>query len=117
MDSKIENLIRLYLKEREYQNNIFGNPGENPVLTPNSFLTFLDIYLNKAKTSMCENWTDEIPPWLNHCRELDFQDKAPVATYGYLIKIFALAGAALESFADIDPEFWRTEGINTKWKN
>ena len=47
MDSKIENLIRLYLKEREYQNNIFGNPGENPVLTPNSFLTFLDIYLNK----------------------------------------------------------------------
>ncbi len=113
----LETLFYLYIKEREYQNKIFGDPGKNPVLTPNSFITFLDVYLNKAKIGMCEGWTDNLPNWFISCREGYIQDKVPIEMYEYLIKVFTLAGAALESFLDVDPEYWRKDGINPKWKN
>ena len=33
----------------------------------------------------------------------------------HLIKVFALAGAALETFLFVDPESWRQEGPKEKW--
>lgn len=111
-----DTLMKLYHKEREYQKKVFGDCKKNPILSSSSFLIFLDTYLNKAKLKMCEDWTTEKPDWLIHCREHDFQELAPVEMYEYLIKIFALTGACLETYIEVDPEFWRSEGVNPKWK-
>jgi hypothetical protein len=53
------------------------------------------------------------------CSEYKNHKVAPVKAYEQLIKVMALAGAALEAYADIDPEKWRQnpEKDGEKWKN
>jgi hypothetical protein len=101
------------VKEREYQNKVFG---KNPSFNVASFLQFVEIYLEKAKRSYVENWSRDLPDWLLTCKEWDEQNSAPVDTYAYLVKVMALAGAALELCSDINPEDWRKEGVKNKWK-
>jgi len=106
---KRENVVRLYDKERRYQEKRFGNYEEDKGLNLASFLGFLRTYLDRANKSYTEKWTKELPSWLKSCREADIQNSAPVETYDALIIIMTLAGAALESFAEIDVSQWRPE--------
>jgi len=111
-----QQIVDLYAKEREYEEGVFGNYAENNSLNLASFLTFLETYIDKAKKSYTDKWTAEKPKWLITCRE-DVQGTSPIQTYEILIKIMALAGAALESYADIDIDEWRKEKTpKEKWK-
>jgi hypothetical protein len=114
---EINKLIDLYIKEREYQREIFGNYKDNPALNVASFLNFIETYLEKAKKSYSEPWSSgDENLWLTRCREYETQGgKAPIKTYEYLVKVMALTGAALEAFAEIEPSLWRTEGPKEKW--
>lgn len=112
-------IIELYNKEREYEKRIFGDYKDIESLSFASFLIFLKNYCDKALTSYAGKWNDELPPWLISCKEYEQTGTAPVKTYEEVIKIMALAGAALETYAKIDPEKWRNDletNIN-KWKN
>ena len=113
-----EDVIELYRKEREYQERAFGDYKKLDSLNVASFLNFVEIYLEKAKANYSAAWSKpgEEPDWFKSCKELDFQTRAPIKTYEYLIKIMALAGASLETFTSIDPSKWREEDIKDKWK-
>lgn len=108
-------IIKLYEKEREYQTKIFGEFKNNPSLNLSSFLMFLDSYLQKSKKYYVSKWSKDLPPWLLSTKETILQGSSPSECYEELIKIFALAGAALESYAAIDVSKWREEGIKEKW--
>jgi len=111
-----EEVIELYIKEREYETLVFGDYNQNQSLNLASFLTFLEQYLKRAKKSYCNKWTSELPSWLTECKEKHEQGTAPVASYEDLIKIMALAGAALESYTNIDIDEWRQDGsVKEKW--
>lgn len=110
-----EDVIKLYLKEREYQKAIFGDFKNNPSLNLASFISFLETYLQKVRNSYSDKWTSLNPNWLISCKESKEQGSAPVLSYENLIKVFALAGAALEEFAEVDFDKWREEGIKKKW--
>jgi hypothetical protein len=110
-----EELFELYIKEREYQTKIFGDFRDNKALNLASFLLFLESYLKKAIVCYSDKWSDIKPDWLLQCEELQMENTAPILSYENLIKVFALAGAALETFTEVDPEFWRLEGIKKKW--
>jgi len=109
-------LFKLYLKERQYQEEAFGPYENNPALNLSSFLAFIEETLRKAKKGYVGAWSKDLPLWLKECAESSSQGTAPAATYGYLIKVFVLAGAALESYSEIDIENWRSQGIKDKWK-
>jgi len=102
-------VVELYEKERRYQTKEFGRYDRNNCLNMASILTFLRTYIGRADKSYTEEWTDDLPPWLITCRESRIQKSAPVVTYDALIKIMALAGAALESYTEIDVSNWRPE--------
>ena len=104
-----EELFKIYEIEREYQFKNFGNYQKNPSLNLSSFITFLDHYLSKIKKEYTESWDEELPQWLVECKEFNLQEAAPVNAYKELIKLFTLAGAALESYTIINPEYWREE--------
>jgi len=108
-------IFELYSKEREYQKQIFGDFKDNSTLNLASFLVFVDKYLKKAVSSYSDKWHSNLPYWLITCREYELQNTAPVTSYEELIKVFALAGAALEAFVEIDPSSWREDGIKEKW--
>lgn len=110
-----DEIIKLYIKERVYEKSIFGEYKENPSLNLGSFLLFIDNTLQKAKKYYVSKWTNELPPWLLSTSEFKSQGSTPVEAYEELIKIFALAGAALESYAAIDSSKWREDGIKSKW--
>jgi hypothetical protein len=110
-----EELFQLYLKEREYQTKIFGDFRDNKSLNLASFLLFLESYLKKAIACYSDKWTEVKPDWLLQCEELQTEDTAPILTYENLIKVFALAGAALETFTVVDAEYWRKDGVKKKW--
>jgi hypothetical protein len=114
---KEEDILKLYQKEREYQKDVFGEYKNNPSLNVGSFLLFLDEYLDKAKKSYVSKWTNNPPSWLKSTKELSQQGSCPASTYDELIKIFVLAGAALESYTVIDIDKWREGGIKDKWKD
>lgn len=111
-------VIELYLKERGYENAAFGDYRDAEHLNIASFLTFIEQYVNKAQKEYTGAWKEK-PPWLIASKECGghSQKKCPVGTYEALIKIFALAGAALETFTYIDSEQWRQDGVKEKWKN
>jgi len=114
-----EDLFKLYIKEREYEKEIFGEYKDNPSLNVCSFLIFLDNYLDKAKKYYVSKWEKDsyqIPQWLISTKELISQGSCPVNTYEELIKIFVLAGAALEAYTNINVDEWREEGIKEKWR-
>ena len=109
-------LFDLYLKEREYQEKVFGDYQFDPNFNVASFLQFIDETLKKAKTSYVETWDTELPEWLKYCSESS-NGNSPVNTYAYLIKIFTLAGAALEAYTEIEIPKWRDQlEVNPKWK-
>ena len=111
-----EEVIELYIKERTYEKLVFGEYNSNKSLNLASFLTFLEQYLKRAKKSYCNKWTSDLPAWLVTCKEEQEQGTAPVESYEDLIKIMALAGAALESYTNIDVDEWRPDGsIKEKW--
>jgi len=111
-----DEIIRLYCKEREYQERVFGNYANQPALNISSFLGFVEFYLSRAKVAYVDKWKAVLPLWLTSCVESRLPGPAPVGTYEDLIKVFALAGAALEAYAEVDVEHWREEGIKEKWK-
>jgi len=115
LEEKVNKMLDLYVKERAYQLTIFGDFGKSPSLNLASFITFVEIYLEKAKKAYADKWTSTLPPWLISCKEENEQGTAPVLAYEYLIKVFALAGAALETFVEVDSNRWREEGIKEKW--
>lgn len=110
-------LFDLYLKERKYQQKVFGDYQFDKNLNVASFLQFIEVTLDKAKKSYVEKWdSGELPPWLNYNKESCSGKTSPVETYEYLIKIFALSGAAIEAFTDIDPAKWREDlEVKQKW--
>lgn len=114
----IQELFNLYKKEREYQKQMFGEYETNSALNLASFLNFIDVTLNKAKEKYVGAWTKDLPDWLINCIEAESQGTAPVRTYEYLIKIFVLAGAALESYTEIEVDKWRTKDQidKNKWR-
>ena len=112
-----QKLIDLYVKERVYQTKVFGNYENHPNLNVASFLHFIEETLRKAKISYVDKWDHNLPPWLISCKESSNGEPGPYVTYEYLVKIFALAGAALESYTDIDVEKWREDlSIKEKWR-
>jgi hypothetical protein len=111
----VDNLFELYKKEREYQKTVFGEYQENPNLNLASFLNFVEEYLDKAKRSYVYDWSSKKPNWFLESKEFVDQGSAPVKTYEHLIKVFALAGAALETFLSVSLENWREEGPKSKW--
>ena len=112
-----QKIIDLYIKEREYEESVFGNYFENESLNLASFLTFLETYINKAKKTYTNKWSVDKPKWLIECKEEIVQGTSPIQTYEILIKIMALAGAALESYVDIDIDEWRNEkNPKEKWR-
>jgi hypothetical protein len=113
----IQKLFDLYIKEREYERKVFGDYANDPNLNVASFLQFIEETLQKAKTSYVNKWGSELPPWLLSCKEYYNGSPAPHTTYEYLVKVFALAGAALESYTNIDVEKWREDlTIKDKWR-
>jgi hypothetical protein len=113
----VEELFEVYKKEREYQRKAFGEYRLNPTLNVASFLTFIEEYLEKAQKAYVYDWTSNKPPWLKTTKEFTVVGLSPVKTYEHLIKVFALTGAALETFLAMDPESWRAEGVKEKWLN
>lgn len=113
----IRGLFELYQREREYQRCCFGEYSDVKSLNFASFLLFIEEYVQKAKKGYSGKWESELPSWLNGSQETQ-EGSAPVEAYEQLVKVFALAGAALETFADINPTEWRTdpEEESNKWK-
>lgn len=109
----------LYQREREYEKAAFGDYKLDPSLSFPSFLIFLEQYIEKAKKAYADKWTNELPPWLESTIEHQNGGYAPVKAYEEIIKVLALAGAALETYADINPEKWREncESDLMKWKD
>lgn len=114
-----EKLIELYRKERYYEDCCFGNYEQVDALNFASFLLFIREYVDKALTAYTGKWDTELPPWLLSCKEHKQDGTAPVKAYEEVIKIMALAGAALETYTDIDPEKWREDldAHMSKWKD
>jgi len=112
----IETLMKIYIKEREYQKNCFGEYKDMNSLNFASFLNFIRQYLNKSEKAYAEKWDSELPGWLVMCDEMH-EGTGPADAYEQLIKLFALAGAALETYTELDPEKWRANpDEGKKWK-
>lgn len=112
---KTEELIELYIKERDYQTTVFGDYSKSPALNFGTFIIFMDQYLDRIKKAYVDKWDNELPDWMITSKEFIQQKSAPVEAYENLIKLMTLAGAALEIYTDIDVENWRAEGVNKKW--
>jgi len=114
-----EVLISILNKELDYQRTIFGDYKDDPNMNVASLIIIIEEYLEKAKKSFISKWEQELPDWLNYCKEQGDTNlspwPAPVKTYEELIKVFALAGATLEAFTQLNPEHWRENGIKEKW--
>jgi hypothetical protein len=115
---KTENVCNLYQKEREYQKCAHGDYNNVESLNLGSFLILIDHYLEKAKKSYSGPWKQNLPEWLTNCRENVLEGSAPVEAYEELIKVFTLAGAALETYAVINLSEWRNniEEDLKKWE-
>jgi len=113
-----QQIFALYEKERDYETCVFGDYKNVKSLNLGSFIIFLDIYLKKVKSAYSGKWENELPPWLKSCSEHDSDGNAPVKAYEEIIKIMALAGAALEAYTEVDVSKWREdmEAEMEKWK-
>lgn len=108
--------INLYIKERLYEESIFGDYSKDPNMNVASVILMIEVYLKKAKEAYVSKWEYDRPDWLLNASECKHGTcPVPSKTYEHLIKVFALAGASLEAFTDIDPNLWRDEGIKEKW--
>jgi len=109
---------KLYDKERDYERCAFGEYKDIKSLSFPSFIIFLEEYIKKAKTAYAGKWEKDLPPWMVTCIEYEKTGVAPVKAYEEIIKVLALAGAALETYAVIDADKWREnpESDAIKWK-
>ena len=108
MDEKtLFNILELYQRERHHETLKFGDYKKIKSLNFASFLLLIEEYVLRAKKAYTGKWSDELPPWLKNCAEYELHETAPIEAYAEVIKIMALAGAALETFAKIDPDKWR----------
>jgi len=121
---RLNDVVQIYLKEREYEKEVFGDYENLPELSFPSFLIFLKQYVDKAIEAYTGKWDNKLPPWLKGCAEMKNYDgtglgSAPVKAYEEVIKIMALSGAALETYTNIDASKWREnpEADAQKWKN
>jgi hypothetical protein len=112
-------ITEVYLKERQYQKQIFGEYEDDTTLSFSSFLVFIEEYVKKAKKAYSGKWEKDLPPWMNSCKEHESNGYAPVKAYEELIKVFALAGAALETYTDLNAEHWRQNASHDveKWRD
>ena len=110
-----QEIFELLEKERRYEEQIFGNYAQNNALGPSSFVIFIKEYADKLIESYTNKWSADLPPWLISCKESIEQGNAPVKVYEDLIKIMALAAAALEAYAEVNIDEWRAEGPKEKW--
>lgn len=106
-----EEIIELYKKERDYENILFGDYKNLTELSFPSFIIFLRRYINKIEIAYTEDWSSEKPPWFKSSKEFDGSGSAPISAYKELIKLFALAGAALETYTEIEVEKWRQDEV------
>jgi len=115
----LDKLMELYKKEREYENYVFGDYKDVKPLNFASFLIFIKQYVEKALKCYSGKWDTDLPPWLLSCQEFEQDGTAPVKAYEEVIKIMALAGAALETYTEISPEKWREdlELHISKWRD
>lgn len=112
----ITKLFHLYQRERQYQRCCFGEYKDLDSLNFASFLLFIEEYLKRTKRGYTGKWDQQLPDWLENTKEMN-QGSSPVNAYEELIKVFVLAGAALETYCEINPDEWRkdsTEKIK-KW--
>jgi hypothetical protein len=107
----VKKLLELYERERDYQRCIFGSYENLKFLNLASFLLLIEKYIQKAKESYNGPWKHNDTAWLESCEELQNNLAAPIETYENLIKIMALTGAALETYAEINPNFWRVNPL------
>lgn len=116
-EAKEVDIMKLYFKERDYETQVFGDYANDQSLSFPSFLMFLKTYVDKAIEAYTGKWQRELPPWLITCKELQNHGVAPIKAYEEVIKIMALAGAALETYTEIDAEKWREnpEEDSKKW--
>lgn len=112
-------IIKLFIKERDYETCVFGDYKNNPTLNFASFITFLKIYLNRVEKAYAGVWSpkEKFPDWLKNTVESKHGGTGPVEAYENLIKLMALAGAALEAYVDVDVDSWRRnpELDSKKW--
>lgn len=104
---KIKDNYILDIKEREYQEKMFGRFEDDKSLNTASFLIFLKDYINRALEAYTRKWTSEKPEHIITCKEFELHGVGPFKTYDELIKIRALAGVPLELNATIDVKKWR----------
>jgi hypothetical protein len=102
-------IIELYKKERQYQKSLHGEYTDAIQLSFPSFVIFLRRYLDKIEEAYTEGWVEEKPSWLASSEEFNKSGSAPIKSYMELIKLFTLAGAALETYTEIDVKQWRCE--------
>lgn len=114
----IRQVLAIYEKEREYETCAFGDYRELKSLNFGSFILIIEAYIQKVKTAYTAKWDKELPPWLLTCKEFQQDGNAPVKAYEELIKVMALAGAALEAYTQVDVTKWREdiEAESQKWK-
>ncbi len=114
-----EEVVELYVIEREYETEVFGDYKDVESLSFPSFLILLDEYIQKAKKAYAGKWHGELPDWLISCQEFKQDGTAPAEAYEQVIKIMALAGAALETYAEIRLSEWRKnpEKDASKWND
>jgi len=117
--SKEVDIMKIYFKERDYEIKVFGEYSDDKSLSFPSFILFLQRYVDKAIAAYTGKWERELPPWLKSCKEFENHGVAPTKAYEEVIKIMALAGAALETYTTIDAEKWREnpEEDSKKWKD
>jgi len=112
-------IIKLFIKERDYETCVFGDYKNDPTLNLASFITFLKIYLNRVEKAYTGVWSprEKFPDWLKNTDESKNGGNGPIEAYENLIKLMALAGAALEAYAEIDVDAWRRnpELDSKKW--
>jgi len=112
-------IIKLFIKERDYETCVFGDYKNDPTLNLASFITFLKIYLNRVEQAYTGVWSskEKFPDWLKNTDESKNGGNGPIEAYENLIKLMALAGAALEAYAEIDVDSWRRnpELDSKKW--
>jgi hypothetical protein len=120
---RVNDVVQIYLKEREYEKAVFGDYESLPELSFPSFLIFLKQYIDKALEAYTGKWDTELPPWLRGCKEMGDSEgtefgSAPVKAYEEVIKIMALSGAALETYTNLDASKWRKnpEEDAQKWR-
>ncbi len=102
-------IIELYKKEREYERQTFGDYKDIKSLSFPSFIIFIKQYIEKAEKAYAGKWPRELPEWLENCAEFEKNGTAPVEVYEQMIKIMALAGAALEAYSEININKWRED--------